>query len=282
MRALAGRGVAAVALAAVGALGLAPTRAEAFACTRTGIDRGPSLTWQSRTIRFAIDAALTADFDDPDAVRSAVRRSLDAWSRVDCSDLDLVYGDEKRNLRTTSDPLAQNENVIVFVTSDWRTDRRVIALTTTAYRPQSGELYDADVELNDVGFRFVDASLSCSADSGAMDLENTLVHELGHTIGLDHPPSEVRFEGSTMYASAEPCETQKRTLADDDAAGICSIYPAGRPAQPCFGPEKVTFEVVDTTVDGGCGVVGVRRDGALAAGALLALVMRRRRARRPG
>jgi hypothetical protein len=265
---------------AVAAAPLVPARALAFACTRTRIDRGPSLTWQTRTIRFDVDAALSKDFDTPDAVRAVVRRSLDTWSRVDCSDLELVYGDEKRSLRATSDPLARNENVIVFVTTDWRTDRRVIALTTTAYRPQSGELYDADVELNDVGFLFVDASVQCVPDSGAMDLENTLVHELGHTIGLDHPPSEPRYEDATMYASAEPCELQKRTLAADDTAAICSIYPAGRPAQPCFGPEKVSFEVVDTAVDSGCGIVGGRRDGPLAAALVLLARLRGRRRRR--
>ena len=89
------------------------------------------------------------------------------------------------------------------------------------------------------------------------DLENTLTHELGHLQGLDHtcadsatPANEVDENGNpppacnnlsmltpaelnkireaTMYNSAMPGETKKRSPEADDVAGICAIYPSAQ------------------------------------------------------
>ena len=61
------------------------------------------------------------------------------------------------------------------------------------------------------------------------DLRNTVTHESGHMLGLGHSADV----NATMFASASTGETSKRTLADDDIAGICAIYPTGMKAQTC-------------------------------------------------
>jgi hypothetical protein len=152
--------------------------------------------------------------------------------------------------------------------------RSTIALTTVSYDPDSGRIIDADMELNGWSgngadsafggepahgwyFSCVDgADLICET-YGEMsciyiDLLSTATHEAGHFIGLGHSP----LEAATMYYSASRGETDKRSLDDDDVAGLCEIYPER---------EK-----------GGCGSAG----GAGLAGALLAAAALLPRARR--
>ncbi|BDG07001.1 matrixin family metalloprotease [Anaeromyxobacter paludicola] len=63
-----------------------------------------------------------------------------------------------------------------------------------------------------------------------IDVQNTVTHELGHVLGLDHPP----LAGATMSATATPGETSKRVLAASDVAGICTAYPASyTPSDAC-------------------------------------------------
>ncbi|HZZ86095.1 MAG TPA: matrixin family metalloprotease [Anaeromyxobacteraceae bacterium] len=63
-----------------------------------------------------------------------------------------------------------------------------------------------------------------------MDVQNTVTHELGHVLGLAHPPDHPE---DTMAATAAPGETSKRVLAADDVEGICSVYPAPKPSGGC-------------------------------------------------
>ena len=97
------------------------------------------------------------------------------------------------------------------------------------------------------------------AGTSLADFENTLTHELGHLQGLDHtckdaatPAHEVdengnppprcrslstcradrsRSSDATMYNSATPGETKKRSPEADDVAGICDAYPLAQAAQ---------------------------------------------------
>ncbi len=62
-----------------------------------------------------------------------------------------------------------------------------------------------------------------------MDVQNTVTHELGHVLGLDHS----NVASATMSATASPGETGKRTLDQDDMDGICSAYPAPKSSSGC-------------------------------------------------
>lgn len=56
------------------------------------------------------------------------------------------------------------------------------------------------------------------------DIGNTLVHEIGHGLGLGHVDPILRPE-STMFASAAGGETKKRSLDEDDVNGVTFLYP---------------------------------------------------------
>ena len=177
----------------------------------------------------------------------------------------------------------ENRNVVVVVDRLWPYQNGAIAVTTTAYDTRTGRVVDADIELNTATFRFehvVDGETNCAGRDNLMDLRNTLTHEVGHVLGLEHPPNTARYAETTMFASAPACETRKRTLAQDDIDGLCFIYPAGAETQQCYPPDGPSFIVVETD-DGFGGCRSTPGDAAglwgLVAGALLLARRARRR-----
>jgi hypothetical protein len=109
-----------------------------------------------------------------------------------------------------------NQNVIVFRDDGWpyADPNNTLGLTTVTYDTRTGEIYDADMELNSTVSGLVAAD---PVPPGGFDLRNIVTHEAGHFLGLAHTPdaSAVMFaryhEGSTM-------------LTADDVSGICTIY----------------------------------------------------------
>ncbi len=134
--------------------------------------------------------------------------------------------------------------------------------------PDDGRLLDTDIELNDINFTFdvVDPATgptnSPRPGTAIADLENTLVHELGHVQGLDHtctdsasPPGELDENGmtppacddlnslpaaeyatitnATMFNTAAPGEIKKRSPEPDDIDGICIAYPLASDPMSC-------------------------------------------------
>ena len=102
----------------------------------------------------------------------------------------------------------------------------VIAATLVSYDNTTGALVDTDIALNvntvsnPDGFRF---TLDPVADPGARDLATILTHELGHAHGLDHSD-----QTNTVMNAVYDRITRRRTLAPDDIAAACAIYPPGR------------------------------------------------------
>ncbi|MCP4444434.1 MAG: hypothetical protein GY811_03695 [Myxococcales bacterium] len=149
-----------------------------------------------------------------------------------------------------------------------------------------GEILDADIELNGVQFAFaVNGQTSGTAQCDA-DLANTLTHEVGHFLGLDHtcwigqgqrlgdeqgnqvpscslPTLSESITEATMYNFQSCGETKKATVEADDVAGMCAIYPSGE--------HPTTCEPADVDLGGCCSVAGNRSPGASGSPALFGL-----------
>ena len=253
---------------------------------------GPFLYWATRGHSYQIDSRGTPDVTDGSAF-DAVRKSYATWAAVSCSDLQFqeetppaatdrqigyVQGGTNHNLvlwRTKScatvvpsGDACQTQGGCNNKYDCWEGSSQAIATTTTTSRTSTGEILDADIEMNDVGFPFTTAdSPPCPAGgpySGcvAFDVQNTVTHEAGHTIGLAHSADPA----ATMYATAPGGQTSKRTLGADDIAGICFIYPKGGPTATDSGSSSTP---PSSPMAGGCGSAGAASWEALLVAAAL-------------
>jgi hypothetical protein len=206
-------------------------------------------------------------------VRAAIGRSIATWNAaaeaMSCSDFRLFDEGEPTGTRTNLDGGDPDyENRILWRDEGWPEDVSpdTLALTTIVYRSASGQIVDADIDLNGA-FYWTDTDTAGAIDR---DVENTMTHELGHLLGLAH----VDDAAATMYGMSPRGDTEKRTLDADDIAGLCFIYPLGQPT-----PEAPIFPV--TPLQGGCraahGQGGIHTIWL----AIVALVVLRRRLKSP-
>jgi hypothetical protein len=249
---------------------LAPGEALAYKCSRVGTNFGPSLMWTTRTIPWWASDPLVDSIPHDEAL-TQMKDAFLAWQNVPCTDIMLPFQGEMAGLKAEYNPMGPNQNVVVFDPM-WPYDAGVIAVTTNTFDNTTGIIADTDIELNSANFHFVNADDGCIKATGSMDLRNALTHEAGHMLGLDHPPNTPEYADDTMFASAPPCETTKRTPKQDDMDGICSIYPKGLPNHQCFPPTDPSFKVVQQKDGFGCSAVRSNRGSTLYALVLLALI----------
>ncbi|MGH7269755.1 MAG: matrixin family metalloprotease, partial [Polyangiaceae bacterium] len=115
-----------------------------------------------------------------------------------------------------------NQHVIVFRDKVWPYPNDInntLGLTTVTFDRDTGEIYDADTEINATK----PLAVSDPVPSDGYDLRSIMTHEAGHFLGLAHTYDPA----ATMYAQYTPGSISKRVLESDDVAGICSIYPPG-------------------------------------------------------
>jgi hypothetical protein len=158
--------------------------------------------------------------------------SFDTWSTLSCDGVsvphDFQFGGhvEGRSVGHNDKDLDDNENLVIWIQDmfDWDYSPDILALTSLTYDTENGEIVDVDLEINDAFFTF-----SADAGPGEIDVRNTVVHEVGHMLGLDHSMEKK----ATMFAKAPPGETQKRDLEQDDIDGYCALYgPNALPIPP--------------------------------------------------
>lgn len=130
-----------------------------------------------------------------------------------------------------------NANLIVFRDEQWpyANGDTVLALTTLTFNTDTGEIYDADMELNSANHNFTTTD---NPDLVEDDLLAVVTHETGHFIGMAHSP----HQDATMYAVyPEPGfagdRTFMRSLSQDDIDAICSVYPPTRTGLGECNPE---------------------------------------------
>jgi hypothetical protein len=195
-----------------------------------------------------------------------------------------------------------NQHVIIFRDDGWPHPNdlnNTLGLTTITFDPDTGEIYDADMEINST----VPLTVSGPVPSEGNDFMSIITHESGHFFGMAHSNDDL----ATMFAHYTPGSTYMRNLTSDDTAGICTIYPPGgaRAVDPsvadggfvqedtCDPTPRHGFqsacEVPPSTSGGGCAVDAPKapdgsplpRAAALLACATLAGVFARRARRAP-
>jgi hypothetical protein len=112
-----------------------------------------------------------------------------------------------------------NQHVIIFRDNDWpyHDNSNALALTTVTYDKLTGEIYDADMEINTAQQTL---STADADPSDGYDFLSIVTHETGHFLGMAHSADDF----ATMYAFYATGDTVMRDLTEDDVTGICSIY----------------------------------------------------------
>lgn len=144
-----------------------------------------------------------------------------------------------------------NANVWMFRDDAWESDRGFagaaeLAITIVTYHPDTGEIYDADVEINSHQI-----PITIGDENVQYDLASIVTHEAGHFLGLSHS----RVLDSVMRVNYLPGTTSLRQLAEDDREGICAIYPPDRevPNGNCTPRHGFTSACYRPN-DGGCSI----------------------------
>lgn len=245
--------------------GAAPSPAEAYKLYYTN-DGVAMLRWWRRDFQFHV-ANVEPKEVPLSAVQGLTETALAQWIDTTCGLVPTVtFGGMVTATRATTPTTASADpdNVIVFIreASDWiRLGNATswIAITKIAHDPKSGEIVDADIEVNDGGYTF---SIDGTPELGEVDFLSMLTHEAGHFFGMDHSLDK----DATMYATYSQSAAgalAARELSQDDTDGVCALY--------TNVPEHVDPGSKD---DGGCAAGGGLSISGLA---LLALGSRRAR-----
>ncbi len=253
---------------------LLPRVGEAYVRTST-IETGTKIRWMyTNCVFIRINAAGSDDVKDGSDM-TACKRAMSNWRNATkhCSYMQFHLMPNSATAVPGFDKCGLNENTIYFEEKSWGDsvkptnkgyDRSALALTRISFiekegHEQDGRVVDADIEFNGVHFKF-----ATNGDKNKADIENTLTHELGHLLGMDHPCSDAAtkakggtpkdhtgkaipacgspkvtklIEDSTMYNFADDGETKKRSPEKDDISGVCAIYPLASDPGECHQTE---------------------------------------------
>lgn len=221
--------------------------------TDTCQSAGIPVAWKKRCISYAVTVRVLVDKNTGKTlgpnntppyqdILASVAASFNTWIDVRCDGQPVDFEIEQLTEPLgCSEPQYNNDgpnvNSIIFV-SDWVErgyDESAFAVTSVFSDKNTGEIMDADMELNETRGALGDCCPNgvCLTDycssHGMVDLQNVVTHELGHFFGLGHSNAN----DVTMYAQSEAGETSKRVLKGDDIEGFCAVYPPGSLSKTC-------------------------------------------------
>jgi hypothetical protein len=285
------------------ALSLGQTSSAPYVRSRVvaGDTSAQCLFWTAQKLTYYQSSAGNPQTKPAGSELEAVRRSFQSWQSVfsGCGNLSFEEGGTVVDRKVGYEVNGSNRNLVLFRTqrcSDaapstdacwkddscgnaydcWSNDSQTIAVTLTTYDENSGIIYDSDIELNAAGFSFTTSdgpvcTPPLTTGCVSTDVQNTMTHEIGHFVGLDH----TNAAGSTMNPRAPPGEISKRTIDSGSRDFVCTAYPKGQVSQACTHP-TVDASLGRKAASGGCATAGAEAWLPALAGWALLMVRRRR------
>ncbi|MEP7048929.1 MAG: matrixin family metalloprotease [Pseudomonadota bacterium] len=185
---------------------------------------GKPLYWAINPVPFLVQGdGSPKNHIDATTFETLLASAFNTWSTANCGQgkhptISAMSGGQTPVAAAEYLPGQANANIFMFRDDTWMasTPGSALALTTVSYDFHTGEIYDADVEVNGTGGHITDGRPSDGAD-----LPSIMTHEIGHFIGLDHSPKKT----ATMYISYEAGKGDLRSLDADDIAAVCTVYP---------------------------------------------------------
>ncbi|MDO8140282.1 MAG: matrixin family metalloprotease [Candidatus Brocadiales bacterium] len=169
---------------------------------------GKIIKWTTNTVTYYVNTS-----GGPAGSLAAIQAATQTWTDVPTSSFRFVYGGHTSS--TKHNP-KDGVNIIYFRTLG----NKAKAARNFVQWNESGELYDSDIVLNTA--HKLSATDSCPKD--CFDIQSAVTHELGHALILNELEKPIHNE-KTMYREEKKGDMKKRTLDQDDIAGITYLYP---------------------------------------------------------
>jgi len=195
----------------------------------TAEDCGEPLRWKRSCIGVSVQEDGTSQLVRKD-VRGALLAAFAAWETADCGGTTPSLHVEDLSYiacgRIEYNSNGGNANAIIFRDGKWphTSGPHNIALTTVTFDTGTGEIFDADIEVNTFQY-----SVTLSDTTNDYDLLSVLTHEAGHFLGLAHTPST----DATMFSVYPSGSVDFRSLSPDDTNAICAAYPPADTPSEC-------------------------------------------------
>jgi MYXO-CTERM domain-containing protein len=190
-------------------------------------EEGYPLYWKSACVGYSIqsDASKQVSFND---AQTGMETAFAQWTNATCptgttsskTTIDVRFLGPVACHQVQYNQSGGNANIIMFDDVKWphNDSNNTLGLTTVTYNINTGELYDADMELNTAQ---VVLTVNGAVPVDGFDFLSIITHESGHFLGLAHSPDS----HATMFAHYTQGQTSMRNLSQDDVQGICAVYP---------------------------------------------------------
>ncbi|HLL53744.1 MAG TPA: matrixin family metalloprotease [Myxococcaceae bacterium] len=178
-------------------------------------------SWRNVPVHYSVyfHARINGVPDFQASAYNAVVRGFNHWNspNIACTRWQAVSDGafSQPSDRTAINPGDRRNLVIWLGGNQWTHDDATLAVTSVTYDAATGEIFDADMELNDNRVWKVGGSAL------AADVESLITHEAGHFLGLDHSANT----SAIMFADYAVGDV-KTTLTPQDVNDVCTVYPA--------------------------------------------------------
>lgn len=193
---------------------------------------GDPLFYSVPCLSFAIDAGSAEPLGvDDEEMSDIVMEAFQQWRSVDCPrgghpefEIQSLGAVESRGIFFCEEATL---NVSVWTLErEWGYESSSLGYTTSTFVVDTGEVFDADVELNMLRIQGL-----VPTDGDVREaLLSVATHEAGHFLGLAHS------DDSSAVMAASYQNLRPRPLTDDDIEGICALYPPDDARLECSEP----------------------------------------------